>query len=123
MPFGCGSTRPSTGLVGIAAPRALRPGLGIRTPACAASGWLAATMPYFVAIRDRPTMTLMFFILHISGVTLRSRQRFHRRNGGTENRTEKTAGEAARRTALCASPFLRCSVLIFVVTFAAVFRF
>src|SRR5476649_1673501 len=30
-------------------------------------------MPYFVATRDRPTTTLMFLILHISGVTLRSR--------------------------------------------------
>src|SRR5437762_1930819 len=59
MPFDCGSTTPSTALAAITASTALPPRSSICTPACAASGWLAATMPYFVATRDRPTVTLI----------------------------------------------------------------
>src|SRR5438034_9185777 len=46
-----------TALVAIAASTALPPGSGACTPARAAGGWLAATMPNFVAIFDRPTTT------------------------------------------------------------------
>ena len=41
----------------MAASMALPPRSRICTPARAASGWLAATMPYLVATFDRPTMT------------------------------------------------------------------
>src|SRR6266849_9874929 len=59
MPFDWGSTRPITALAAIAASMALPPRSSTCTPARAASGWLAATMPYRVAMRDRPTITLM----------------------------------------------------------------
>src|SRR4249919_1012986 len=100
IPFDCGSTRPITALVAIAASTALPPRSRICTPARAANGWLAATMPYFVAIRDRPTTTLMCFILHISGVTLRSSQRFHteeQRNGEPNGEDSKRMRPAVRR--------------------------
>src|SRR5262245_12467419 len=54
MPFDCGSTTPSTALVAIAASTAFPPRSSTRTPACAASGSLAATMPYFVVTPERP---------------------------------------------------------------------
>src|SRR5436190_12060954 len=59
MPFDCGSTRPMTALVATAASIALPPRSSTCTPARAASGWLAATMPYRVAMRDRPAITLI----------------------------------------------------------------
>ncbi len=54
MPLLCGSTSPITALVAIAASTALPPRSSTCTPARAANGWLAATMPYFVAIFERP---------------------------------------------------------------------
>src|SRR6185503_19568391 len=56
MPSKYGSTRAITALVAIAASTALPPRSSIWTPARAASGWLAATMPYFVITIERPTM-------------------------------------------------------------------
>src|SRR4051794_22789224 len=73
IPLDCGSTSPMTALVAIAASMALPPRSSTCTPARAASGWLAATIPYFVAMRDRPTMTLMLIILYNQAVTLHSR--------------------------------------------------
>ena len=58
MPLLCGSTRPITALVAMAASTALPPRSRICTPARAASGWLAATMPYFVATFERPVTTV-----------------------------------------------------------------
>src|SRR5438046_10286996 len=58
-PFIAGSIRPIAALAAIAASTALPPRSRICTPARAASGWLAATIPYLVAIRDRPAMTLI----------------------------------------------------------------
>ena len=55
MPSKYGSTSAMTALVAMAASTALPPRSSTCTPARAASGWLAATMPYFVAIFDRPT--------------------------------------------------------------------
>ena len=60
MPLLCGSTSPITALAAIAASIALPPRSRIWTPACAASGWLAATMPYFVATFDRPATIVGF---------------------------------------------------------------
>ena len=57
MPSKYGSTRAMTALVAMAASTALPPRSSTCTPARAASGWLAATMPYWVAIFDRPTVT------------------------------------------------------------------
>jgi hypothetical protein len=59
MPFISGSTTPITALAAIAASTAVPPRSRICTPARAASGWLAATMPYGVAIRDRPQTMLI----------------------------------------------------------------
>src|SRR3954452_3043801 len=73
IPLDCGSTSPMTAWVAIAASIALPPRSSTCTPACAASGWLAATIPYFVAMRDRPTMTLMLVILYNQAVKLHSR--------------------------------------------------
>src|ERR1041385_3031131 len=53
-PLLVGSISPSTALVAIAASIALPPRSMIWIPDIAAIGWLAATMPYFVAITDRP---------------------------------------------------------------------
>src|ERR1700704_527958 len=57
MPLKYGSTSASTAFAAIAASTALPPCSSTCTPARAASGWLAATMPYFVATFDRPTTT------------------------------------------------------------------
>src|SRR6185503_1899147 len=72
MPFDCGSTSPMTALAAIAASTALPPRSSTWTPARAASGWLAATIPYFVATRDRPAITLMRLILAVRGVRLQT---------------------------------------------------
>ena len=58
MPFISGSTRPITAFAAIAASMALPPRSRTWTPARAASGWLAATIPYLVAIFERPGTTV-----------------------------------------------------------------
>jgi hypothetical protein len=58
IPFMCGSTSPITALAAIAASIALPPRSRICAPALAASGWLAATIPYFVATFERPGTTM-----------------------------------------------------------------
>src|SRR5688500_6848726 len=54
-PLPVGSIRPMVALAAIAASMALPPRSRICTPARAASGWLAATMPCVVATTERPT--------------------------------------------------------------------
>src|SRR5438876_9896826 len=100
MPFDCGSTTPSTALAAMTASTALPPRSSICTPARAASGWLAATMPYVVATRDRPTVTLM----PSSYPFLLSRcDRVHELNHG-DTETQRRAGAirpgAAKRRAM-----------------------
>src|SRR5262245_21588782 len=53
-PFIAGSMSPIAALVAMAASTALPPCSRICTPARAASGWLAATIPYFVMTIERP---------------------------------------------------------------------
>src|SRR3990172_3540765 len=55
IPFPVGSIRPMVAFAAMAASIAFPPRSRIRTPAPAARGWLAATMPYFVATTERPT--------------------------------------------------------------------
>src|SRR6185295_8658599 len=55
MPLPVGSISPIVALAAIAASIALPPRSRIWTPARAASGWLAATMPNVVATTERPT--------------------------------------------------------------------
>ena len=45
MPFMCGSTSPRAALTATAASIALPPAFRMSMPTCAASGWLAATIP------------------------------------------------------------------------------
>ncbi len=53
MPFIIGATTPIIALVAIAASTALPPDSRIRTPACAARGDSAATIPFFEITIDR----------------------------------------------------------------------
>ncbi len=53
MPFIIGSTTPIIAFVAIAASTAFPPLSRIRTPACAASGDSAATIPFFETTIDR----------------------------------------------------------------------
>src|SRR5438552_980251 len=57
MPQLCGSTSEITAFAAIAASIALPPRSSTCAPALAASGWLAATTPYFVATFERPGIT------------------------------------------------------------------
>ena len=52
-PFMFGSTKPSMALTATAASTALPPALRMSIPTCAASGWLAATMPVGAMVSDR----------------------------------------------------------------------
>ena len=53
MPFMCGSTRPSIAFTATAASMALPPAFRMSRPTCAASGWLAATMPCGATTSER----------------------------------------------------------------------
>src|SRR5712691_3540295 len=55
MPLPVGSIRPMVALAEIAASTTFPPRSSCKVAARAASGWLAATIPYFVATTDRPT--------------------------------------------------------------------
>src|SRR5581483_3526622 len=75
MPFMCGSTTPRTALAAMAASTACPPRTSICTPACAASGWLAATTPSVVATFDRPAITCTGNGLRCAGRSAHERAR------------------------------------------------
>src|SRR5262245_45204047 len=63
MPFISGSPTPITALAAMAASTAWPPCSSTLAPACAASGWLAATMPKVVAIFERPATGNLMLLL------------------------------------------------------------
>ena len=55
IPQPVGSTTPSTAFAAMAASTALPPARSTSSPACVASGWLVATMPFFASTSERVT--------------------------------------------------------------------
>src|SRR5262245_61402993 len=110
MPFDCGSVTPRTAFAALAASTALPPRSRICTPAPAArgaSGWVAATIPYVVATRDRPAITgipssytVLKFRCDRVGERRDRKERRDRRGPQRRARVARFAGRRALR-ALC----------------------